>query len=203
MSEKERAAYDQARELYLNFIRKNGIQISTPLGWQNFIMLSARSPSGKIAMQAYQTQKKLAQAAQGKLYYLWQIIRDHTAERMIVFTDNNHFAYFLGRTFLLPVLTHHTKAAERKRMLDEFKSGAINILITSKVLNEGVDVPEASVAVIMSGSATVREHVQRLGRILRHREGKQAILYELIAKDTSEKYVDIRRRQHDAYKRPH
>ena len=53
-------------------------------------------------------------------------------------------------------------------------------MVTSKVLNEGVDVPDANVAIVMSGSGSVREHVQRLGRILRKREGKRAMLYELV-----------------------
>ena len=49
------------------------------------------------------------------------------------------------------------------------------------------------------GVGSVREHVQRLGRILRKREGKQAVLYELISKQTGEHYVNRRRRQHHAY----
>jgi superfamily II DNA or RNA helicase len=75
--------------------------------------------------------------------------------------------------------------------------------VTSRVLNEGVDVPEASVGVVVSGSASVREHVQRLGRILRPVAGKQAVLYELISAGTSESSVSQRRRQHRAYQRPH
>ena len=67
-------------------------------------------------------------------------------------------------------------------MLDKFKSGELGFMVTSKVLNEGVDVPEASVGVVVSGSSGVREHVQRLGRILRHKEGKRAVLYEIVSK---------------------
>jgi superfamily II DNA or RNA helicase len=67
-------------------------------------------------------------------------------------------------------------------------------------LNEGVDVPEANVAVVMSGSASVREHVQRLGRILRQREGKRAKLYELISAGTAETFTSERRRDHAAYR---
>jgi superfamily II DNA or RNA helicase len=73
------------------------------------------------------------------------------------------------------------------------------VLVTSKVLNEGVDVPAANVGIIVSGSGSVREHVQRLGRILRPQPGKTAILYELISLGTSEAYVSERRRQHPAY----
>jgi superfamily II DNA or RNA helicase len=67
-------------------------------------------------------------------------------------------------------------------------------------LNEGVDVPAANVAVIISGSGSVREHVQRLGRILRPQEGKRAILYELVSEGTSEANTSERRRNHDAYR---
>ena len=45
--------------------------------------------------------------------------------------------------------------------------------------------PEASVGVVVSGSSGVREHVQRLGRILRHKEGKRVVLYEIVSKDTA------------------
>ena len=118
---------------------------------------------------------------------------------MIIFTDNNQLAYRIGEVFTLAVLTHKTKPKERKLLLDSFRSRELRILVTSKVLNEGVDVPEASVAVVVSGSGAVREHVQRLGRVLRQSPGKRATLYELIAADTSEKYVHQRRRKHDAY----
>ena len=87
-------------------------------------------------------------------------------------------------------------------MLQAFNAGEFPFLVTSKVLNEGVDVPAANVAVVLSGSGSVREHVQRLGRILRRAEGKQAILYEVVAEDTAERYVSQRRTQHSAYQRP-
>ncbi|MBK8182491.1 MAG: hypothetical protein IPK63_06065 [Candidatus Competibacteraceae bacterium] len=63
------------------------------------------------------------------------------------------------------------------------------------MLNEGVDVPDASVGVILSGSASAREFIQRLGRILRRGvAAKQAVLYEVIAKETREERVADRRR---------
>jgi superfamily II DNA or RNA helicase len=67
------------------------------------------------------------------------------------------------------------------------------------VLNEGVDLPAAEVGVVLSGTGTVREHVQRLGRILRPKAGKQAILYELVTQDTTEEFTSQRRRRHEAY----
>jgi superfamily II DNA or RNA helicase len=62
------------------------------------------------------------------------------------------------------------------------------------VLNEGVDVPEASIAIVLSGTGSTREYIQRLGRILRRGEGKLAVLYEVIAEATSEENTSRRRR---------
>ena len=106
----------------------------------------------------------------------------------------------MSSRFLVPAITHQTKPRERRAFLEAFASGALPVLATSRVLNEGVDVPSASVAVVLSGTATVREHVQRLGRILRPAPGKLAILYEVVTQGTTEEQVSARRRQHDAYR---
>ena len=202
MNEKEQDQYDRARGMYTDFIKKQRINMSAPNGWQTFMFKSSRSAEGKLAMKAFREQKQLAQASANKLKELWQIIRFHREDRMIIFTNDNALAYRIGKLFLLPVLTHQTKMKERKRMLAEFKEGHLKILVTSKVLNEGVDVPEASVGVVVSGSSAIREHVQRLGRILRAQKDKTAILYELISQGTSEYFVNKRRREHRAYQRP-
>ena len=133
---------------------------------------------------------------------VWQLIVKHKECRILIFTQDNDTAYLLGTLFCLPVLTHHTRMKERIEFLKMFKEGTRTVLVTSKVLNEGVDVPEASVAIVVSGSATVREHVQRLGRILRASPGKKAVLYEIVSDDTSELSVNERRRAHNAYERP-
>ncbi|MGL6097892.1 MAG: ATP-dependent helicase, partial [Fimbriiglobus sp.] len=69
----------------------------------------------------------------------------------------------------------------------------------SQVLNEGVDVPAAGIGVVLSGTGSIKENVQRLGRILRKYENKQAILYELVAGGTAEEFTSDRRRQHHAF----
>ncbi|MFT4639966.1 MAG: superfamily II DNA or RNA helicase [Verrucomicrobiales bacterium] len=199
--EAERVAYDEARAQYIDFLRTEQISMGSPNGWQIFIYRSSLTPEGRQAFQAYLAQKRLSQAAAGKEQAIWDILQDHRGDRIIIFTQDNDMAYRLGRRFLLPVLTHQTKVKERKDFLDAFRSGDYRVLVTSKVLNEGVDVPEANIAIVVSGSGSIREHVQRLGRILRARPGKQATLYELIARETGEFYVNQRRRQHRAYER--
>jgi superfamily II DNA or RNA helicase len=63
-----------------------------------------------------------------------------------------------------------------------------------------VDIPSANVAVVLSGSGSVMEHVQRLGRILRRQGDKRAVLYELVSRNTNETFTSDRRREHNAYK---
>ncbi len=127
------------------------------------------------------------------------LLKKHARERVIIFTSDNDTVYAISAAFLIPAITHQTATKERKAILEGFNRGEYLALATSKVLNEGVNVPEASVAIILSGSGSTREHVQRLGRVLRKREGKQAILYEVITAGTVEEGISRRRRQHDAY----
>ncbi len=63
------------------------------------------------------------------------------------------------------------------------------------MLDEGIDVPEANIGIIASGTGSKRAYVQRLGRILRKKEGKEAVLYEIIAEETTETGTAKRRKE--------
>jgi superfamily II DNA or RNA helicase len=200
LSADEREAYDAARAEYTGFLRDNGIRMSASDGWQRFLMLASQSDTGRSAFIAYRKQRSLAMAAPGKLAVLTRLLHAHRRERILVFTDDNATAYAISRRFLIPAITHQTKVKERSAILTGYRAGELFAIVTSKVLNEGVDVPEASVGVVLSGSGSVREHVQRLGRILRKAEGKRALLYEIVSAGTSEERTSDKRREHVAYK---
>lgn len=200
LSPDERALHDEERAIYREFVTSHGIRMSQPSGWGEFIMLSARSEEGRRAMAAYRRQRAIAFAPAAKLEYLEHLLHAHRSDRAILFTQDNATAYEISRRFLVPVLTHQTKVRERSAILAGLAAGTFHAVATSRVLNEGVDVPDANVAVILSGSGTVREHVQRLGRILRKRDGKRAVLYELVTAATTETYTSDRRREHSAYR---
>ena len=199
MDADEAKAYAEARAVYIDFVRGHNIRFDAPEGWQRFIAEAGRAPDGRRVLAAYREQRRLARASRAKLRVLWELLREHRGERAIVFTDDNATAYAIGAEMVLPVLTHHTKPAERRWMLDAFRAGELSALVTSRVLNEGVDVPEASLGVVVSGTGAVREHVQRLGRILRPAAGKTATLYELVSAGTAETFTSERRRLHVAF----
>lgn len=198
LSTEERAIYERERATYLGFLRAHGIRM--PDEWGRFLMLSSQSDAGRRAFNAYRRQRSLALAAPGKIALLARLLHTHRRDRTIVFTEDNATVYSISRQFLLPAITHQTKVKERSRILSDFNEGKLTAVVTSKVLNEGVNVPEANVAVVLSGSGSVREHVQRLGRILRKGEDKQAILYEVVAAGTGEERTSEKRRDHVAYK---
>ena len=194
----ERRAYDEARGIYREFVVGQGIRMSDPDGWSQFIIRSSQSAEGRRAMAGYQRQKQLAFAAPSKLDYVDDLLHRHRRDRALLFTERNDAAYALSHRFLAPIITHQTKVSERALILEDFAAGVYNALVTSKVLNEGVDMPAANVGIVISGSGSVREYVQRLGRILRKQGDKKAILYELVANETSEVFTSDRRRERDA-----
>lgn len=200
LSEREATIYEDNREIYRNFLREKGIDVSKPEGWSRFIMLSSRSREGRRAFMAYREQRRVAITPESKIDVLEGLLRQHAKDRVIVFTHDNDTVYRISKTFLLPAITHQTAIKERKEILERFNQGVYPAVVTSRVLNEGVNVPDANVAIILSGTGSVREHVQRLGRVLRRKEGKRAVLYEVITERTVEERVSGRRREHDAYR---
>jgi superfamily II DNA or RNA helicase len=200
LSEAERLEYARERAIYREFLQRQGISMAHPSGWTEFVIRASRSEEGRRAFQAYRRQREIAFTAPEKLEYVQRLLHQHRRDRTIIFTQDNATVYLASRLFLIPAITHQTKVRERSEILAGFASGRYNAIATSKVLNEGVDIPAANVAVVMSGSGSVREHVQRLGRILRKGEDKRAILYELVTGGTSEAYTSERRRDHVAYR---
>jgi superfamily II DNA or RNA helicase len=192
--------YRAARETYRRFVDERRISMSRPEGLKRFLREAYRSAEGREAFQAFRDQKQLAQAAPAKLHKLAELLETNRDERILIFTADNATVYQIARQFLIPAITHQTKSKERRAILERFHAGEYDIVVTSQVLNEGVDVPAASLGIILSGSGSVREHVQRLGRLLRKAEGKQARLIEIVTRDTGEEFTSERRRQHGAYR---
>ncbi|MEC4894679.1 MAG: DEAD/DEAH box helicase family protein [Oscillatoria sp. PMC 1051.18] len=196
LSKDERSHYDKAIKIRNEFLRQSNISLSSMKGWQLFVQTSARSAAGRRAMLAHREAKEIALGTDGKLRVLTDLISRHYPERIIIFTNDNATVYRISQDFLIPAITHQTPVKERHDILTRFREGEYKSLVVSHVLNEGVDVPDARIAIILSGTGSTREYVQRLGRVLRKgtQKDKLAILYEVIAEGTSEERISERRR---------
>lgn len=194
LSKSERARYDDLTERRNAFLRSKGIHLGSLEGWHQFVRDSARSRAGRAAMLAHREARRIAFGTDAKLRVLKDLLLQHRADRVLIFTDDNATAYRVSHELLIPAITHQTKVKERHEVLSAFREGRYPRIVTSRVLNEGVDVPDANVAIVLSGTGSAREYVQRLGRILRRGEGKLVSLYELVAEKTSEEGVLKRRR---------
>ncbi|HYP53143.1 MAG TPA: DEAD/DEAH box helicase, partial [Pyrinomonadaceae bacterium] len=193
LSPEERAVYERERAVFRRFLQEKGVDLGSLDGWQHFIALSARSEQGRRAMMAYRESKRVALGTDAKLRVLAELLQRHRTERTLIFTAENEMVYRISERFLIPAVTHHTGVKERREWLEAFNKAEVLALATSKVLNEGVNIPEASVAVVLSGSGSEREHIQRLGRILRKQPGKEAVLYEVVTVETTEEGISSRR----------
>lgn len=200
LSAEEERRYAELRGVYKQFVASRRISMRGPDGWSRFIIEASRSKEGRAAFKAFLAAKAIAHGGERKIEMVRTILAEEAGRRAIVFTNDNATALRVSRELLVPCITHHTDVKERRWILDAFAAGEIRCVTTSRVLNEGVDLPAAEVAIIVSGTSTVREAVQRLGRILRPSADKQAVLYELIAEGTTESAASERRREHDAYR---
>jgi superfamily II DNA or RNA helicase len=195
LTAEERAAYDVAYATYTGYVREARLREQYgPAWWNAFTVRSAHDARARRAKVAELRLKGIVHEARAKLEVLDQLLREHREQQMLIFTAHNRLAYRISRQHLVPVITHQTKAAERKAILDGFRAGAYRAIVTTNVLNEGVDVPEAKVAVILGGSASAREYAQRLGRVLRKRGNAQAVLYEVVARNTVDERIARRRK---------
>jgi len=196
LAQQERERYNQLIQQRNDFLRSAKIVLGNLQGWQQFVQASARSQAGRRAMLAHREAKEIALGTDGKLRVLADLLAEHHPERTLIFTADNATVYRISQEFLIPAISHQTPVKERHEILTRFREGEYKTLVASHVLNEGVDVPAASVAIILSGTGSEREYIQRLGRVLRKGKERQkrARLYEVVAADTSEEGTSQRRR---------
>jgi superfamily II DNA or RNA helicase len=196
LSQTERDRYNELIQTRNAFLQDQNIILGSLQGWQRFVRESARSKAGRRAMLAHREARAIAFGTEGKLRVLTDLLAQHYPEQTLIFTDDNATVYRISQDFLIPAITHQTPVKERHEILNKFRSGEYPTLVASRVLNEGVDVPAARIAIVLSGTGSTREYIQRLGRVLRkgNDASKLALLYEVIAEDTTEENV-VRRRQ--------
>ena len=194
LSSEDEVRYAEQRRVYRSFLQRRHIVIRSPEEFQQkIIFLSARDAEAREAMLAWREARNIAMNTPAKYVEIERLLRLHAADQVILFSEYNQVVDEISRRFCLPSITYKTPTEERRAILERFRSGQYTKLVTGRVLNEGVDVPDCRVAIIVSGNSTKREYIQRLGRVLRPKTG-QALLYELVTSSTTEEEMAKRRR---------
>ena len=194
LSSEDEARYAEQRRIYRSFLQRRHIVIRSPEEFQQkIIFLSARDPEARTAMLAWREARNIAMNTPAKYVEIERLLRLHAADQVILFSEYNPVVDEISHRFCLPSITYKTPTEERRTILERFRSGKYSKLVTGRVLNEGVDVPDCRVAIIVSGNSTRREYIQRLGRVLRPKAG-QALLYELVTSSTTEEEIAKRRK---------
>lgn len=197
----EEEQYQRDMAIYKNYLKDNNIILRTPRDFERLVMRSGRDKGARDAILARHRARITALNSSSKLDALADVLQKHSGplDKVIIFTEHNDLVYRISKQFLIPFITYTTGKDERSRNLSEFRAGNYRALVTSRVLDEGVDVPDANVGIILSGSGSKREFVQRLGRILRKKDDKKAVLYEIVSGSTNE--VDTSYRRNKAVER--
>jgi superfamily II DNA or RNA helicase len=194
LSSEDEARYAEQRRIYRSFLQRRHIIIRSPEEFQQkIIFLSARDSEARKAMLAWREARNIAMNTPAKYIEIERLLRLHATDQVILFSEYNPVVDQISRRFCLPSITYKTPTEERRTILERFRSGQYSKLVTGRVLNEGVDVPDCRVAIIVSGNSTKREYIQRLGRVLRPKAG-QALLYELVTSSTTEEEMAKRRK---------
>lgn len=189
----ERVAYETSMKLFRDFHGRFR-RLAPTANWQDLVRAAARTNEGRRALEAFRRVGRLLAFTQNKRQVLRSLLQQHRERRTLVFTADNETAYSVATEHLVMPLTCDIGRTERKDVLSRFATGELRVLVSARVLNEGIDLPDADVAIIVAGTQGAREHVQRVGRLLRPREGKRALVYELVTRGTIEVRQAKRRR---------
>ena len=185
LTPEEREQYEEKVAVFRDYLRSTDIAMRGPDDFRKIVMRSGSDPRAWEAVRARNEARQIAYNSTAKLDELSNLLDSHRDDRIIVFTRYNDLVYAVADRFFVPPITHTTEKDERRRILRKFRSDEYSAIVSSQVLDEGVDVPDANVGIILSGTGSSREYRQRLGRILRP-SGETAHLYELVSSETGE-----------------
>ena len=213
LTPEERERYETHQGTFTDYLARSGLQLRSGSDYQELVKRSGSDPKAREALLAKQRAREVMMNAEKKTDALADILDRHRDDRIIVFTAYTDLVYELASRFLIPPITNETQSDERRRILEKFRRGEYSRVVAANVLDEGVDVPDANVAVVLSGSGSEREFTQRLGRVLRPKSDDvsepgdseagetarrsragRALLYEVVTTETAEERVARRRR---------
>lgn len=183
LSASERQEYARLITPFLEL--RSGLRMSgRELDFKATLKELSRTSAGRRAVQDYRRACSVASLPAKKEALTTSLIDRHRSDKMLIFAATATDARRVARENLVPAITAEIARDERDEILSRFKDGRLRCIVSARVLNEGVDVPDANVAILLGGALGVREQIQRIGRVLRPSPGKRAVVYDVATTDT-------------------
>lgn len=170
---------------------------------EKFNVILEKAKSGDIraqnALRVHSKLRQIVHKAENKKKAVEKIVKLELkrGSKIIIFTQYVDQAKELGKLLNAPVLVGETETRKRQKILRDFKEGKTRVLVVTTVGDEGLDIPDANVGIIVTGTGSRRQFIQRLGRLLRPSKGKEARLYEIVVRGTLEELQSKRRKSFD------
>ena len=196
----EQARYDAASQVVQRFMyekNKDGKRYTL----KDLCADAGKDPAARRVQKSYYAKQAIEDRADEKLRVLEDLFQLHAGERIIIFAGSNQMAMDVSRRFLVPTLLSHSRKKERIAVLEGFAAGSFPVIVANQVLDEGVDVPAAKIAIVIGGQTSTRQAKQRLGRILRKSGSSRPTLYEVFCGNTNEVKRSRKRQKSDAFER--
>jgi len=184
--DEERAAYTAASEPFAAAARAFRRAHGPATVWGDLVAHLGKTREGRGALAGWHRARAIASLPRAKMALIGELLERHQDRKLLVFTAFAKDAYAVAAEQLIPAITADIGRLEREDLLGRFRDGRYHSLVSSRVLNEGVDVPDAEVAILAGGVLGRRERLQRIGRVLRASPGKSATIYELVTAGTAD-----------------
>lgn len=194
LSEEEARRYKELEAVYKEYIRAKGLKFRSPSDFAKLVKLAGKSREARRALEAWHEMRRILFESKSKVEAVADILRRHPDGKVLIFTEYTALAREVSRRYLIPEVTYDVPDQERELVMDMFRRGEVRAVVTGKVLDEGVDVPDVDVVVILGGTSSSRQYIQRIGRALRLKPHK-AKIYEVITARTREVDMSKRRRK--------
>jgi len=186
---------DETYEEYLELTKKLNTILQVGGGF-NKIMRSAEGTKYKM-LSLMNKRKQLINNYDRKFDVVKKICLKHKGEKILIFNQYNSqttklYWHLLDVGIKARIIHSDVKKEQREKNLIDFKNDQFSVLLTSKVLDEGYNLPSISCAIIMAGDSTPRQTIQRMGRVLRKKKNK-SVLYQIYCKGTMEEEQGLER----------
>lgn len=194
----ERARYDAETERFEAYAEQSQWRMkaeSPDDAWKLFAGSARRSPAARRAMRAFRERERVVRMAESKFEESARVLRLFPEEQAVLFCGGTDVAMEVSRRLAIPLISASTSASERHAILGAMRDGTLRAVASVKVLDEGWDVPNAKLGIVLGDSTRggARQHTQRLGRLLRRQGDQVASLFELVAAGTWEFFASQKR----------